>query len=98
MKPPILIDTPRLRLRLPEIADAQAIFEQYAQDAEVTRYLTWQPHRAMEETTQFLKRLLASWREGEIFSWVVTRKPDYQLLGMIALRIEGHKANLGYVL
>ncbi len=98
MKPPILIDTPRLRLRLPEIADAQAIFEQYAQDTEVTRYLTWQPHRSIEETLQFLKRLLSSWRAGEIFSWVVTRKPDSQVLGMIALRIEGHKANLGYVL
>ena len=86
MKPPILIETPRLRLRLPEIADAQAIFDQYAQDAEVTRYLTWQPHRSVEETIQFLKRVLSAWHAGEIFSWVVTRKPDYQLLGMIAFR------------
>ncbi len=98
MKPPILIDTPRLRLRLPEIADAQAIFDQYAQDAEVARYLIWQPHKSMQETIQFLKRVLASWQEGRCFSWVITRKSDYQLIGMIALRIEEHKANLGYLL
>lgn len=98
MKPPTLIETPRLRLRLPEIADAQAIFEQYAQDTEVTRYLIWQPHQSMEETIQFLKRELAAWQEGTSFSWVITRKPDNQLLGMIAFRIEGYKANLGYVL
>jgi RimJ/RimL family protein N-acetyltransferase len=98
MKPPVLIDTPRLRLRLPEIADAQAIFERYAQDADVTRYLIWQPHRSIEETMQFLKSAISLWREARDFSWVITRKPDYQLIGMIALRIEEHKANLGYVL
>lgn len=98
MKPPILIETPRLRLRLPEIADAQAIFDQYAQDAEVSRYLIWQPHKSIEETIQFLKRVLAGWQEEKSFSWVITRKPDYQLIGMVALRIEEHKANLGYLL
>jgi len=98
MKPPILIETPRLRLRLPEVADAQAIFDQYGQDAEVTRYLIWQPHKSIEETIQFLKRVLAGWQEGKSFSWVITRKPDYQLMGMVALRIEEYKANLGYLL
>jgi len=98
MKPPELIETPRLRLRLPEIGDAGAIFEQYAQDAEVTRYLTWKPHRSREETVGFLKGVLSAWRERSAYAWVITRKPDHCLLGMIALRLEGHKANLGYVL
>jgi RimJ/RimL family protein N-acetyltransferase len=50
LKPPKIIETPRLRLRLPVMADATSIFEQYAQDREVTKYLEWRPHQGIEDT------------------------------------------------
>jgi RimJ/RimL family protein N-acetyltransferase len=37
MKPPEHIETERLVLRIPTLADAEAIFNSYAQDSEVTR-------------------------------------------------------------
>jgi RimJ/RimL family protein N-acetyltransferase len=40
MKPSEYIETERLVLRLPSIADAAAIFDAYAQNAEVVRYVT----------------------------------------------------------
>lgn len=47
--PPTLAG-PRVRLRAPRIDDADAIFAGMTSDPEVTRYLTWTPHRDVDET------------------------------------------------
>lgn len=39
------IETDRLLLRPFVIEDAKAMFENWAADSEVTRYLMWQPHK-----------------------------------------------------
>ena len=46
--------TARLRLRPVAAGDARAIFDGYAQDAEVTRYLVWRPHRTIADTEIYL--------------------------------------------
>jgi [ribosomal protein S5]-alanine N-acetyltransferase len=96
MRPPEIIETARLRLRPPTLEDAGVIFTQYAQDPEVTRYLTWRPHENIEVTRAFLRRCVQCWQEGSAFPWVMTRKNDGALLGMIELRIEGFRADIGY--
>jgi RimJ/RimL family protein N-acetyltransferase len=98
MKPPEILETKRLTLRLPRMEDAETIFTQYAQDAEVTKYLTWRPNRALEETREFLRICLAAWEEAKSFQWVIVRKEDNQLLGMVGFRVDGHRLELGYVL
>ncbi len=99
MWPPENIETERLRLRKPMLTDAAPIFEQYAQDADVTKYLTWQPHKNIEETKQFLQRCLDVWKEGTAFPWAIIRKLDQQFLGMIEITAIDHAGiNLGYVL
>jgi RimJ/RimL family protein N-acetyltransferase len=40
MRPPILVETERLQLRVPRMEDATAIFTGWAQDPEVTHFLT----------------------------------------------------------
>src|SRR5712691_9514550 len=97
MTPPNIIETWRLHLRPPVMDDATAIFAQYAQDPEVTKYLEWRPHQNIAATRDFLRRCLAVWERGTAFPWVITRKEDNQLLGMVELRIGGHRADLGYV-
>ena len=44
--------------------DADVIFQKYAHDPEVTKYLTWRPNRIVEETRQLLQASLAAWHEG----------------------------------
>jgi RimJ/RimL family protein N-acetyltransferase len=77
--------------------DALAIFTQYAQDAEITKYLPWRSHQTLDVTHDFLQRCLTVWEQGTAFPWVITQKEDGRLLGMIELRIRGHLADLGYV-
>lgn len=96
--PPEVLDTERLQMRKPALSDAGEIFRQYAQDAEVTRYLTWLPNRAVDQTREFLRGCLVEWREGRSFHWVIVRKKDNRILGMITARVDGHKWELGYVL
>jgi len=98
MKPPETFVTQRLRLRLPALSDAAAIFHTYATDPEVTRYLIWEPHKEIEETNAFLKRAVDGWSTGNEFSWVITSKESGELIGMAGLRVRDFKADLGYVL
>ena len=49
--------TRRLVVRPPELGDAEAIFQGWATDAEVTRYLTRRPNERIEETREFLNVL-----------------------------------------
>ena len=44
------IHTERLILRKFTVDDAQAMFENWASDERVTRYLTWCPHESPEAT------------------------------------------------
>src|SRR4051812_9656823 len=76
MKPPETIETARLLLRQPCMEDAEATFTQYAQDPEVTRYLTWRPHASIETTRAFLRRCMAAWDDGSAFPWTIIRAED----------------------
>ncbi len=61
VQPPERIETERLVLRVPTIADAPAMFANYASDPVVTRYLTWRPHPSVEETERILAMLTRMW-------------------------------------
>jgi RimJ/RimL family protein N-acetyltransferase len=98
LRPPPAVETARLHLRPPRLEDAAEIFVRYGQDVEVTRYLTWRPHGTMEPVQDFLRHLLALREQGAVLPWVVERRADGRLLGMIDLRIHGHRAEMGYAL
>lgn len=95
---PLLLTTPRLLLRKPELNDAAAIMDGYAHDPEVTRYLPWRPDQSLGEITAFLQTTLERWEKGKAYSWVLTLKADGKLIGMIDARVDGYMVNVGYVL
>jgi ribosomal-protein-alanine N-acetyltransferase len=97
MKPPEQIETERLVLRVPSVADAEAIFNSYAQDPEVTRYLIWRPHQNMQETEVFLADCAVAWEGTKRFPYVITSKENGTVIGMIEIRIDDFKADVGYV-
>ena len=68
--------------------DADVIFEKYAQDPDVTKYLTWRPNRSVGETREFLQASLVAWRAGQSYHWTIVRKEDQELMGMINARVE----------
>ncbi len=98
MKLPDSLETSRLKLRQPLLSDAEAIFNGYAQDADVVKYLVWRPHKNIEETWGFLRFCLQAWQQGSAFPYVIENKESGQLLGMIEVRPERYRADIGYVL
>jgi RimJ/RimL family protein N-acetyltransferase len=95
---PEVIRTERLLLRAPLLEDAPDLFEAYGRDAEVARYMTWRPKQRIQEMEEFVAGCVAAWRGGQRRPWVLTRKPSAVAIGMIELRLDGHRADLGYVL
>jgi [ribosomal protein S5]-alanine N-acetyltransferase len=97
-KPPEQFETARLLGRAAAVADAEAIFAQYAQDGEVAKYMIWRPHQHVSETKEFLQRCEEGWRNGTACPWVLTLKESGRLIGMVELRPNDWRADLGYVL
>ena len=95
---PEIFETARLRLRPPTTDDAQLIFDAYAQDSDVTRYLVWLPHLSLETTNHFISYCIDRWAAKTAFSYVITRLDDGDLLGMIEIQLHQHGASIGYVL
>lgn len=93
---PEQLETERLILRKPHMDDAPAIFEGWAKDQEVTRYLTWRPHERIEQTQAFLRSCLEAWENQTRFPYMITLKGTGEVIGMIDPRIEGPKVGIGY--
>jgi RimJ/RimL family protein N-acetyltransferase len=98
MNPPTHIETARLILRQPVVADTPLIYEAYANDALVTRYLTWRPHRTPADGEEPAAHRLAAWESGKYFSWVIILREGGELTGMISIRPDAWRVDLGYVL
>lgn len=96
-RPPESLATARLILRKPSLEDAPLIFDAYAQDPEVTRYLTFRPHRDLNETHEAVGRFLEGWRSDKSYHWLIFRRDPEELVGAISAR-EDQGINLGYLL
>ncbi|MFW5875501.1 MAG: GNAT family N-acetyltransferase [Myxococcota bacterium] len=97
--PPSQLVTSRLRLRRPRARDAAAVFDAYATDPEVTRYLAWRPHRTAEDSRDFLQQCEIAWETGIGHrAWVIERAEDRQLVGMIGVDVSPRGVDVGYVL
>jgi RimJ/RimL family protein N-acetyltransferase len=95
---PVSIQTRRLLLRRYTADDAKAIFDTYAQDPEVTRFLQWRPHRTLDDTRAFLDYCERVWAAGTAFPWAIVVRESMMLVGGIEARVEGHRVELGCVL
>ena len=55
------IETERLLLRKLRADDAEAMFRNWASDPEVTRFLTWPPHKSADFTRELLSEWVKNW-------------------------------------
>ncbi|MEK7349028.1 MAG: GNAT family N-acetyltransferase [Candidatus Eisenbacteria bacterium] len=99
MKAPASIETERLLLRRPRPDDAVSIFERYASDPDVTRFLGWRRHESLADTEAFLGFSDAEWERWPAGPYLILSRRDGVLLGSSGLAFdEPHQAATGYVL
>jgi [ribosomal protein S5]-alanine N-acetyltransferase len=99
MKAPARIETARLVLVRPQAGDAASIFERYASDPDVTRFLGWRRHESVAETEAFLEFSAEEWERWPAGPYLIWSREDGRLLGGTGFAFEGdHQAVTGYVL
>jgi len=77
------LETARLRLRKVRADDAQAIFDNWASDDEVTKYITWNTHKSIDDTNMILGIWLKEYDNEPCYRYGIERKEDGVLMGMI---------------
>jgi len=95
---PEQIDTKRLRLRKPALGDARSIFQAYAQDSEVCRFMVWTPHASETATREFIESCIEAWTAESRLPYVIAERSSNVAIGMIEARMLGTAADIGYVL
>lgn len=96
-----ILDTKRLILRRFSPDDAEDMFQNWASDPEVTRFLTWPCHSSPDATRTLLEKWAAQYKDGGVFHWVIESKDCRQVIGSIAamkLDEEIGSAEVGYCL
>ncbi len=93
------IKTQRLILRPFKLYDATDIYNNWASDDEVTKYLTWNTHKDIEVTKKILSIWVKQYEQPERINFAITLKDTGELIGGIDVvgYLEGVPV-IGYVL
>lgn len=86
---------PRITLRAPTLDDAEPLFERIASDPQVSRYMSWRPHRGVEETRRVIAEVFNA---GGETTWLIELDGD-GAIGMCGWRRpQPHIVDFGYYL
>lgn len=94
------IETDRLILRRFELSDAQAMFDHWASDDEVTKYLTWPTHTEVSVTERILGEWVLQYEDTSFYNWAIVLKENGpEPIGNISVvRWDGEVPAMGYCL
>jgi len=90
------IKTERLILRKYKLSDANDIFENYANDNRVTKFLSWQPYENINQLEDFISSRVDIYSD-DVYDWVI--EFENHVIGSIsAIRDDGQNENceIGY--
>lgn len=93
------IETERLILRKFTIEDARDMYENWASDEEVTKYLMWPVHSSVEATAALLADWVDGYQEENKYEWCIQHKETGKAIGSIgAVKIveRAEVAEIGY--
>ena len=65
------IETPRLILRRAVPSDAQPMFDNWASDPEVTRFLTWPTYETVETAVRWIGILQENYGKPDNYNWMI---------------------------
>ena len=95
------IETKRLILRPFKVEDAAAVFETWASDLEVTRYMSWPTHKSLKDSESYMAFVQEMYEKKSGGDWAITLKDTGKLIGSMGAYIENERAksvNTGYII
>lgn len=94
------IETERLILRRFTAEDAQAMYDNWASDPEVTKYLTWPTHENVDTSAWVLGDWVERYGNEDYYVWAIVLKENGKApIGSISAEIQNDKidkAHIGY--
>lgn len=94
------LSTPRLILRRFSADDAAAMYNNWACDPDVTKFLTWPPHDNVNQTREVLLEWTANYQNSDYYNWAIApRETGNKPVGSISVvHIDDavKVANVGY--
>ena len=79
------IETSRLILRRFELSDAGVMYKNWANDPEVTKYLTWPVHGSAEISAGILEDWISHYEEDTFYQWAIVLKELGEPIGSISV-------------
>ncbi|MDE7390779.1 MAG: GNAT family N-acetyltransferase [Lachnospiraceae bacterium] len=70
------IETERLLLRRFSLNDAKPMFDNWASDDEVTKFLTWESHSDISVTEAIISQWVSDYENKEFYSWAISLKDN----------------------
>lgn len=81
----ICLETDRLILRPFKIEDAEEVFNNWASDDEVTKYLTWPTYSSVEMSRSYMEFCINGYNEKNVYQWGMELKNSHELIGNISV-------------
>lgn len=91
--------TARLHLRPFVAEDVPLVFQNWTNSEEVSRFLTWLPHKSLDVTEQVLRSWISNYSRKNFYQWAIVLKEINQPIGSIAVVDMDEKTNrvhIGY--
>lgn len=92
-----MLETNRLILRRFTLEDAQAMYDNWASDPEVTKYLTWPAHSSPEVSALVLSDWVSHYPEPDYYQWAIVPKDLGQPIGSISVVSHNDAARLVHI-
>ena len=88
--------TKRLTLRRFTPEDAEAMFQNWANDPDVTRFLTWPVHKSPEESRALLREWCPNYADVRYYHWAIVYGQPIGSIGAVRLSDQLELAHIGY--
>ncbi|MBK5242810.1 GNAT family N-acetyltransferase [Clostridium sp.] len=95
------LETERLILRRFIESDAEDMFNNWASDSEVTKFLTWPNHGSVKISREIINTWINSYKDIENYQWAIELKESKSVIGSASLMdIDNHNEHceIGYCL
>lgn len=70
------LETDRLILRRFELSDAEPMYRNWANDSEVTKFLTWAPHDNIKVSSEVLSDWISQYENDTFYQWAIVFKEN----------------------
>lgn len=93
----VTLETERLILRRFTLDDAEAVFRNWANDAEVTKYLMWPPHESISVSKGWCEHNVNSYADEKYYSWAIVPKALGEPIGSIGIVKLDEKISMAHI-